>query len=95
MSPVHTSPPSCNGYLAFAGVQIQLTALTYQLQELASTGSECLLRAQVCSLALPGARDRLAAATEFAFCVCVCVCVCVRVCVWVMCVACVCVYAVF
>ncbi len=31
MFPVHTSPPSCNGYLAFAGVQIQLNALTYQL----------------------------------------------------------------
>ena len=31
MSPVHTSPPSCNGYLAFAGVQIQLTTLIYQL----------------------------------------------------------------
>ncbi len=46
MFPVHTSPPSCNGYLAFAGVQIQLNALTYQLQEFASTGSECLLRAQ-------------------------------------------------
>ena len=38
MFPVHTSPPSCNGYLAFAGVPIQLTALTYQLQEFASTG---------------------------------------------------------
>ncbi len=94
MSPVHTSPPSCNGYLAFAGVQIQLIALTYQLQDFASTGSEYLLRAQVCSLVLPGARDRLAAATEFAFvCVCVCVCVCVRVCC--VCVTCVCVYAVF
>ncbi len=46
MFPVHTSPPSCNGYLAFAGVQIQLTALMYQFQEFASTSSECLLRAQ-------------------------------------------------
>ena len=32
MSPVHTSPPSWNGYLAFAGVKIQLTALMCQVE---------------------------------------------------------------
>ena len=64
--------------------------LLARLQEFASTGSECLLSAQAVCMALPGARDRLAAAIGFAF-VCVCdVCLCVCVCVCVMCV-CVCV----
>ena len=55
-----------------------LMTLRYQVIEETHASASC-----TGSLALPDARDRLAAAREFVLCVCVCVCarVCVSVCV--------------